>query len=327
MKSTGRAVRGLLPLLFLVGLCTATAGQEARKVRVGFLAWSSPQMMYRVDALRQGLADLGYVEGRNLDLQFAFTDGNAELTREVARKFAQMPVDVMVVAATPAIHIAKEATQTIPIVMAPVSDPVATGLVKSWSQPGGNITGVSMVGPDLAGKRLELLREINPGLRTVAFLGSSKDANAKTFVGATQAAADRVGLKLVVRMLGGPEEIDTALFEAMKREGVEAVVVQPIFTGQAGRIVPLAAASGLAVVSDLAVFAEAGALFTYGIDDPALLRRAAYYVDRIVKGDNPGELPIEQPARFTLTINLKTAKALGLEVPLSLLARADEVKE
>ena len=327
MKSTGRAIRGLLPVLFLVGLCTAAAGQEARKVRIGFLSWWSPQLAQHADYLREGLAELGYVDGKNLDLQVAFTSANPELTREVARRYVAMPVDVMVVSTTPAIHIAKEATQRIPIVMVPISDPIATGLAKSWSQPGGNLTGVSSVSPDLDGKRIDLLREIHPGLRTLAFLGSGKDQNTKTFVTTHETAAARMGLKLIVRLVDDAGEIDAALFGSLRAEGAEAVVVQPIFTGSQARIVPLAAASGLAVVSAYAVFAEAGALLTYGIDDAALVRRAAYFVDRILKGADPGELPIERPTRFKLTINLNTAKALGLEVPPSLLARADEVME
>ena len=319
--------RGLFGLVLLIAGCAAAIAQDSPKIKVGFLTWRPPEMTYLLDALRQGLADHGYVEGRNLDLHFAFTNGDVGLTREVARRFVELPVDVMVVSVTPAIHIARDATQRIPIVMAPIADPIATGLVKSWSRPGGNLTGVSMVGPDLAGKRLDLLHEINPRLRAVGFLGSDKDTNARTFITETQAAADRMGVKLVVRLVGGPEEIDTALFQGMKREGVEAVVVQPIFTGHQARIVPQARAAGLAVVADYPQFAEAGALFSYGIDDAALVRRAGYYVDRILKGDKPGDLPIERPTRFKLTVNLNTAKALGLEVPPSLLARADEVIE
>ena len=240
-----RLYRALLVILLLVGLCGAAGAQEARKVTVGFLSWWSPQLARHADYLREGLTELGYVEGRNLELHVAFTGANVGLTREVARRFVEMPVDVMVVSTTPAIHIAKEATQRIPIVMAPISDPIATGLAKSWSQPGGNLTGVSSVSPDLDGKRIDLLREIHPRLRALAVLGSAKDQNTKTFVSTHEAAADRMGLKLIVRLVGGVGEIDAALFDSIRAEGAEAVVIQPIFTGNQPRIVPLAAASGL----------------------------------------------------------------------------------
>jgi putative ABC transport system substrate-binding protein len=248
------------------------------------------------------------------------------MTRDMARKLVDEPVDVIVAVATPAIHLVKAATQTIPIVMYS-ANALATGLVPSLSHPGGNLTGVSLLLTDTAGKRLEILRQIEPSLRAATFLGSSKDPNTITFVKETQEAAGRLGVKLTVKLIDGPQAIDQSLFEEMKRNGSEAVVAQPIFTGYQDRIVAMAMKERLAVISDWAVFAKAGALFTYGAKQAALMKRTAYYVDRILKGANPANLPVEQPTEFELVVNSKTAKALGLTVPLSLLASADDVIE
>jgi putative tryptophan/tyrosine transport system substrate-binding protein len=204
---------------------------------------------------------------------------------------------------------------------------LATGLVPSLSHPGGNLTGVSLLLTDTAGKRLEFLRQIEPGLRAAAFLGSSKDPNTATFVNQTQMAADQMGIKLAVTLIDGPQAIEQPTFEAMKVDGVEAIIAQPIFTGYQDEIVAMAMKDRLPVISDWAVFANAGALFTYGARQAALMQRTAYYVDRILKGAKPADLPVEQPTEFELVINLKTAKALGLTVPQSLLALADDVIE
>jgi putative ABC transport system substrate-binding protein len=300
--------------------------QQSKIVNLGFVTWLAPAMRMRLDDLHEGLRAFGYVEGKNLKVESYFTDGNRQYTQEVIRALVDKPVDVLVVWQTPAAQIAKETTRTIPIVML-VSDPLATGLVPSLARPGGNLTGVSNSGPDLAGKRLELLREIKPSVRTVAFLGSSMDPNGPTFARETKAAADKIGLNLVTRLIDGPAAIDEALFAAMKRDMVEAVVIQPVFTGQRDKIVDLAKKSGLPVISDFPPFAEAGALFSFGVDDAAQLRRTAYYVDRILKGAKPADLPIEQPTKFQLVINAITANALGWPIPPILLARADKVIE
>jgi putative tryptophan/tyrosine transport system substrate-binding protein len=202
---------------------------------------------------------------------------------------------------------------------------LATGLVPSLSRPGGNLTGVSLLLTDLAGKKLELLRDIRPTLHAICFLGSTKDPNAATFVRETQAAADHLGVVLSVRLIDSPDAIGQPIFDAMKADGSEAVIVQPIFAGYQDEIVLLAKKSNLAVIADWGFFAEAGALLTYGAPYAALTRRLAYYVDRIVKGTPPADLPIEQPTEFELVVNTHTAAELGWTIPQSVLIRADRV--
>jgi putative tryptophan/tyrosine transport system substrate-binding protein len=320
-------LRTITALFLLLILPAVAAAQQPKIFKLGYVSWFSPESNGDVDQVRQGLREFGYVEGKNIEIESYFADGNRDKTRDVLKSMVERGFDILVVTATPAVHIAKELTHKIPIVMAPVADPVATGLVQSLARPGGNLTGLSMVGPDLAGKRLELLREIKPDIRTVAFLGSSRDPNTVTFVRGTKAAADKIGIKLIERMVDGSEAIDEALFADLKRDGAEAVVVQPIFSGHQVRIVALAMKSQLPVTSDFLVFAEAGALVTFGIDRDGQSRRAAYFVDRILKGTSPADLPIEQPTAFVLGVNAVTAKALGLTIPPSLLFRADVVVE
>jgi len=300
--------------------------QTARMVEIGFVTWGSPAVEMRTEDLRQGLRDFGYVEGKNIRLEAHFTDGNKEKTREVIQALVKKPVDILVVWQTPAVHIAKDSTATIPIVMM-VADALATGIVPSLSRPGGNITGVSNTGPELAGKRLELLREIKPDLRTVAFLGSSNDPNGPTFARATAKAAEGIGLTSLTRLVDGPAAIDAAFIQRVKQDGAEAIIAQPVFTSYRERIVALALDAGLPVTSDFALFAEAGALFTLGVDDGERLRRTAYYVDRILKGAKPADLPVEQPTKFSLVINTVTAKKLGLTLPPIVLARAERAIE
>jgi putative ABC transport system substrate-binding protein len=314
-------------LCFLLLLSTIVAAQQPRIVKLGYVSWFAPTTARDVDQLRQGLRELGYVEGKNFELEAHFTDGNRDQTREALRSMVDRGFDFLIVSATPAAHFAKELTTKIPIVMSPVSDPVATGLVKSFANPGGNLTGMAMVGPDLAGKRLELLREIKPDIHTVAFLGSTRDPNTATFVRGTKAAAEKIGIKLIEKLVDGPDAIDEALFQALKRDGVEAVVVQPIFLGNEGKIVPLAMKAGLPAISDYLPFVEAGALFTFGVDRDGQSRRAAYFIDRILKGTSPADLPIEQPTAFRLGVNAVTAKNLGWSIPPSLLFWADVVIE
>jgi len=303
----------------------AARAQQTRIAKLGFVSWQSQAAADQVEYLREGLTRLGYVEGRNIELETWFTDGNRERTQEVIRGLVQKPVDVLIVRVTPATQLAKEATQTIRIVMI-VADALATGLVPSLSRPGGNLTGLSLASPDLAGKRLELVREIKPDIRTIAFLGLTEQQTA-TFVRETSAAAKVMGLNLVVRIVDTPEMINGKLFETMKRDGVEAVVVQPVFTGEQDKIVSLAMRSQLPVIADFLAFAKAGALFSLGVEEADLLRRVAYFVDRILKGAKPADLPVEQPTTFRLTVNVRTANALGWTIPPLVLSRADEVIE
>ena len=258
-----------------------------------------------------------------------FTGGNVERAREAAKAYVDRGVDVIVASATPAIAIAKQAAEArkIPIVMAPVADPIATGFAASIARPGGYLTGLSMVGPDLSGKRLGYLREIMPDLKSIAFVGWTRDQNAKTFVAGIEAAAAQLGIKLIVKMVDAPSEIDDGLMATLKQDGIQAVVVQPIFMGHQDRIIAAARTARLPIVSDFPAFALSGGLFTYGIDDRAQMQRAAYFIDRIVRGASPADLPIELPIDYALVVNLKTAAEFGLTVPPTMLQGATEVVE
>jgi putative tryptophan/tyrosine transport system substrate-binding protein len=318
--------REFILLLGVVAGLASPAAADARKPKIGFLDWFPESMKADLDRFREGMRQYGYIAGENYEVEAYFTAENLERTQEIAHKLATEPVDIIVANATPAVHIVKAATNTVPVVFG-CANALATGLVPSLSHPGGNLTGVSLLLTDLAGKRLEFLRDIRPGLERVAFLASTKDPNAATFVHQTQAAADRLHVALSVHWVDAPHAIDQATFDAMNLEGSQAVIVQPIFTGYQDKIVPMATRDRLPVVADFAAFADAGALLTYGARLTYASQRLAYYVDRILKGAKPGDLPVEQPTEFELVINLKTAKALGLTVPRPLLSRADRVIE
>jgi putative ABC transport system substrate-binding protein len=319
--------RDLLAAL-LAFTCARPAWPAAneKKVQIGFLSWFPPSMNEDVDRFRQGMQKVGYAEGKDYEVEAAFVGGNRALCQDIARKLVRKPVDILIAVATPAVQICKEASPTIPIVMV-TANALATGLVPSLSRPGGNLTGVSLLLTDLAGKKLELLREIRPTLRAICFLGSTKDPNAATFVRETQAAADRLGVVLSVRLVDGPDAIGQPIFDAIKADGSEAVIVQPIFSGYQDEIVTLAKKAQLAVIADWGFFADAGALLTYGAPYATLIGRLAYYVDRILKGTIPADLPIEQPTEFELAVNTRTAAELGWTIPQSVLIRADRVVE
>jgi putative ABC transport system substrate-binding protein len=301
--------------------------QDARRIpRIGILDFfSSAASVDFLEPFHQALRELGHVEGRNILVEYHSAEQRSERAAAIAADFVRREVDIIVAVATPAAHAAKSATATIPIVMS-VADPLATGLVASLARPGGNLTGVSSTSPDLAGKRLELLQELRPGLGRVAFLGAANDPNTRTFVNETQAAADSIRVRLQPMLVTGPEEFEAA-FAAMIKQGSEGLIVQPLFVGHRGKLAELAARHRLPMIGDQTVFARAGGLVAYGVNRRVLFRRLAFYVDKILKGARPPDLPIEQPTKFELVINLKTAKALGVEVPPTLLARADEVIE
>jgi ABC-type uncharacterized transport system substrate-binding protein len=303
----------------------AARAQKGRIFKIGFVSWQAQSAEDQIRYLREGLAQHGYVEGRNINLEAFFTDGDPERTRAALRPLIDKPVDILILRVSPVAQIAKVMTQTIPIVML-AADPVATGLVPSLSHPGANLTGLSFASPDLAGKRLELLRDIKPDIKAIAFLGS-KQTSTESFVRETTEAAKVMGLKAVIRVLDRPEMLDRAVFEDMKADGAEAVIVQPLFAGKEAKIVDFAMQSRLAVIGDFAAFARAGALFSFGVEETDILRRAAYFVDRILKGAKPADLPIEQPTVFRLTLNVRAAKAIGWTIPPAVLSRADEVIE
>ena len=303
----------------------AEAQQEGRLSRIGLVSLHSEELAGQVDGIRQELQKLGYSESR-VKIDAHFTNGDKPRAREILKSFIESRVDVIVAWTTPTVQLARETTQTVPIVMI-ASDPVAAGLVSSLSRPGGNITGVSMSGPDLAGKRLELLREIKPGIGTIAFLGYAPAPGAAAFVRESQINADKIGLKVLVRLVQRVEDVNAELFAALKSDGAEAVVVQPFFTGHAAEISALGLGAGLPVISDYPSFARAGEFASLGVDLGAQVKRTAYFIDRILKGAKPADLPVEQPTKFELVFNARTAKTLGLPLAPNLLARADEVIE
>ena len=305
----------------------AARAQQARKVpRIGILDFfpSAASATY-VEPFQQGLREFGYFDGRNIQVEYHSAELSTDLAATLAAELVRGGVDVIVAVATPAAHAAKNATATIPIVMQ-VSDPLATGLVASLALPGGNLTGVTSSGPDLTGKRLELLRELRPDLGLVAFLGAVNDPNTHTFLNETHAAAESIHVRLQPLLVAGPGEFETA-FITMIKQRAQGLIVQPLFLGHRAQLAELATRLRLPMVADQREFVVAGALAAYGVSRPALARRWAYYVDKILNGAKPADLPVELPTTFELSINLKTAKALGLDVPPTLLARADEVIE
>jgi putative tryptophan/tyrosine transport system substrate-binding protein len=319
--------RDLLPGLVAFTIARpAWAAANEKKIQIGFLSWFPPSMNTDIARFRQGMQQVGYAEGEDYDVEAVFVGGNRALCQDIARKLVREPVDILIAVATPAVQICKEASQTIPIVMV-TANALATGLVQSLSRPGGNLTGVSLLLTDLAGKKLELLREIRPTLRAICFLGSTKDPNAATFVRETQGAADRLGVVLSVQLVDDPDAISQPVFDAIKADGSEAVIVQPIFSGYQNEIVTMAKKARLAVIADWGFFADAGALLTYGAPYATLIGRLAYYVDRILKGSIPADLPIEQPTEFELAVNTRTAAELGWKIPQSVLIRADRIIE
>jgi putative ABC transport system substrate-binding protein len=299
--------------------------QEVRKVpRIGILDFF-PSPSDFVEPFHEGLRELGYVDGKNIHIEYQSAEQRSDRAAELAAGYVRREVDIIVAVATPAAHAAKNATETIPIVMM-VADPLATGLVASLARPGGNITGVSSSSPDLVGKRLELLREFRPGAARVAFLGAANDPNTRTFVQATEAAATSIGVRLQPLLVTGPDEFDGA-FAAMVKERADGLIVQPLFAGHAVKLAALAERHRLPMIADQRAFAVEGALVAYGVNRQVLFRRQAFYVDRILKGAKPADLPVELPTKYYLVVNLKTAKTLGLTIPQSILLRADEAIE
>jgi putative ABC transport system substrate-binding protein len=319
-------VRGLA----MLALPLAAHAQQPKKIaRIGFLSAASvsgdPD---RLDALRQGLRELGYVEGQNVAIESRWAEGKYDRLPGLAAELVRLKVDVIVTYGPPAIQAAKEATGTIPIVMAGVIDPVSTGFVASLARPGGNITGLSLMAPELIGKQLQILKEIVPTVSRVALLGNPANAGNSPQVRHAQDAARVLGVRLQLLEARGPGEIDSA-FAAMTREqaGAVIVLVDVMLDVQRTRIAELAAKRRLPTVSGLANHAEAGGLLSYGGSNNDRFRGAATYVDKILKGAKPADLPVEQPTKFELVINMKTAKMLGIRIPQSILARADRVIE
>ncbi len=309
----------------------AARAQRSEKVpRIGYLSPSFVTNREREEPFRQGLRELGYVEGKNIIIEYRFAEGKFERLPDLAAELVELKVDVIVAQVTVASLAAKGATRTIPIVMQGVSDPVGTGLVASLARPGGNITGTSAMSAEVIGKSLELLKETVPKLSRVAVLWNPDNAIFQAqMLRETQIAAGALAVELQIFAARGADEIDQA-FAAMTRGRVGALLVlpDPVFNSHhRGRIVGLAERSRLPAMYGSRDFAAAGGLMTYGPNYADLFRRAAAYVDKILKGTSPTDLPVEQATKFELVINLKTAKTLGLTIPIPLLGRADEVIE
>jgi len=316
-----------LGVLLLV-LSFPVAAQQLTKVqRIGYLTLGSGPAEPEVE-FKQRLRDLGWVEGQNIIIEYRWAVNDMDRLAVLAEELVRMKVDVVVASATPAIQAAKNATRTIPIVMAAAADPVGIGFVASLARPGGNITGLSLQSPELAGKRLELLKEIVPKLTRVAFLAHGGDPAHKLFVKEAQDVAPTIGIQIQPVVIKGPAEFEVA-FSAMIRERAGALVVAPLFTGSAlglgPQVADLAAKNRLPAVSDGIRFPEAGGLMSYGANRLDLVRRAAVYVDKILKGTKPADLPVEQPTKFEFIVNLKAAKQIGLTIPPNVLVRADKV--
>jgi len=321
---------GLIVALGVLAASLLAAAQQPAKVpRIGFL---HPEpisaRLDRHDAFRQGLRELGYVEGRTIALEVRSAEGKRERLPALAAELVRLEVDVIVTATVPGIRAVQQATKTIPIVMAVVVDPVATGFVASLARPGGNITGLSMMAPELAGKWLELLKEAVPRVSRVAVLRNPTNPGAALSLSETEVAARALGVRLQLLEVRTPEELDGAFGAAARdRAGALIVLPDPMFHTHRTRIADLAAKSRLPAIYYARDYVEAGGFMAYGANIADMYRRAAYFVDRILKGARPADLPVEQPTKFELVINLKTAKALGLTIPQSILIRADHVIE
>ena len=309
----------------------ADAQLPAKVPRIGWLSVASrtPEVSHLIEAFLQGLRDLGYVEGQNIAIDWRFAEGRPERLPGFAAELVALKVDVIVTPNPAGTQAAKQATRTVPIVFINEGDPVASGLIASLARPGGNVTGLSATaGLEIVGKRLELLREIFPKVSRVAVLRNPTNPDAALGSREVEQAARTLGVQLQTLDVRGPNELDSA-FAAMTRDRAGALLVSgdTMFTLHRARIASLAVQSRLPTVAGIREMAEAGLLMTYGPRLSDHFRRAAAYVDKILKGAKPGDLPGEQPTTFELVINFKTAKALGLTIPQSVLLRADQVIE
>ena len=320
----------LLALLtFAVPLvpCPAHAQQPAKVSRIGFLlAPPAAALAARLEAFRQGLRELGYVEGKNIIIELRSAEGKSERLSELAAELVRLKVDAIVTAGSSDTRAVREATTTIPIVMGQDSDPVGSGFVASLARPGGNITGLATHAPELSGKQLALLKEILPKISRVAFIGNSTNPGDSQILRETVIAAGALEIYLRYLDVQEPKDIEPA-FRAAVKARAEAILASgsPVLSSQRQQVVELAAKHRLPVSYGRPEFSDAGGLMYYGTNFPELFRRAASYVDKILKGAKPADLPVEQPTKFDFVINLKTAKQIELTIPPNVLARADRI--
>jgi len=324
-----RAFLGTLAGGLLAAPLAAEAQPAGRMPRIGYLGTRTPSD-FGLDAFRQGLGELGWVENQNIVIDYRFAEGKFDRLPDLAAELVRLKVDILVTHSTPGAAAGKNATDSIPIVMIAVGDPVGLGLIASLGRPGGNVTGLSfsIVGLEMIGKQQELLKETVPKIRRVAILSNATNPTKPVGIRDVNVAARSLGVQLQLLEAGGPNEFDSA-FAAMARERVGAllVVADSMFVFHRTRLADLAARSRLPAVYGWREHVEAGGLMSYGPSLRDLFRRAATYVDKILRGTKPAELPVEQPTKFEVVVNLKTAKALGLTIPPSVLQRADQVIE
>ena len=317
----------LLPVIAMMVVGAVVQAQQPKQPpRIGYL--QAPPLSVvaaRTNAFRQGLHDLGYIEGKNVIVELRSADGKIDRVPAIVAELVKLNVDIIVSGGSVVTQSAKRATKTIPIIMAQEADPVGSGLVASLARPGGNITGLATLAPELSGKQLELLKEIVPALSRIAVLESPGNSGNAPSLRETERAGRAFGVR-IQQIDISHNDIESA-FQTATNARADAILVlsSPFATSQRRKITTLAAKNRLPSVSDRAEFVEDGGLMTYSVSSTDLFRRAAVYVDKILKGSTPADLPIEQPTKFELVINLKTAKQIGLTIPPSVLARADRV--
>jgi putative ABC transport system substrate-binding protein len=323
-----RKITVLTLCALLFALCFQAQAQQPKKVpRIGYLP-SGPisERVHLWDAFRQGMRELGYVEGQNITLVFPSAEVTPERLPHLAVELVSLKVDVIVAAGTPAVQAAKEATKTIPIVTPITTEPLETGLVASLARPGGNITGLSYMSSDLSGKRLELLREVVPGVSRIAVLSNPSSATVPPMMRKTEVAARALGVQLQRLEVHGPDDFERVFQAATKERAGALITLDDAFAfTQRTRIVKLATKNRLPAIYGFREFVEVGGLMSYAANLSDMYRRAATYVDKILKGTKPADLPVEQPMKFELVINLKTAEQIGLTIPPNVLVRADKV--
>jgi putative ABC transport system substrate-binding protein len=327
-KNMKRKITVLALCAMLFSLCSFAQAQQPKKIpRIGFLGTSPSAIAARIEAFRQGLRELGYVEGKNIVIEWRYVEGKPERMSELAAELVRLKVDIIITGGPPATRAAKEATVTIPIVMTQDTDPVGNGFVASLARPGGNITGLSSLRSEIRGKQLELLKEIIPKLSRVAAFGTSTAPGNARSLKEVELAANAFRVKLQYLDVLDPKDIETA-FQAASKGRAEAVLMM-VAGSVAGthrkEIVELAVKSRLPVIYPGRPSVEDGGLMSYGVSITDLDRRAATYVDKILKGAKPADLPVEQPTKFEFIVNLKAAKQIGLTIPPNVLARADKV--
>ena len=305
----------------------AEAQQPTKIPRIGFLGYSPSAIAARIEAFRQGLRELGYVEGKNIVIEWRYAEEKPERMSELAAELVRLKVDIIITGGPPATRAAKEATVTIPIVMTQDTDPVGNGFVASLARPGGNITGLATLRPEIRGKQLELLKEIIPKLSRVAVFGTSTSPGNAQSLKEIDLVAKAFGVQLQFLDVLDPKDIETA-FRAASKGRAEAglfLVAGPVVGAHRAQVVDLAVKSRLPAIYPNRSYVEAGGLMSYGVNQNDLDRRAATYVDKILKGRKPADLPVEQPTKFEFIINLKAAKQIGLTIPPNVLVRADRV--